>query len=295
MWPRGPTENGHAPYARGSLRRLSAERTGADNAVMPRARLVLVIIIGLLTAAAAGTLVSLWAAWFDEPDGVIQLFLWWTCTAGCASVAIIGPGWRKALGLIGLGGALVFTGIALVPFRGDWVLWVFIGVAGLGHVVVLLRPTLTGPASGLRWATVSIVAVFVGVLCLGFPESRSLIDPWLTSREVLLGLFGLVAVGSGVTFILAALANETQQPAQTLPAGARLNVDCPRCGTRQSLTIGRARCTSCRLGLLIEVDEPRCQCGYLLYGLTSNRCPECGRPIGQAQIGMPTAAGRTPP
>ena len=25
--------------------------------------------------------------------------------------------------------------------------------------------------------------------------------------------------------------------------------------------------------------EPRCRCGYILRGLTSNRCPECGTPF----------------
>jgi predicted amidophosphoribosyltransferase len=34
---------------------------------------------------------------------------------------------------------------------------------------------------------------------------------------------------------------------------------------------------------LIKVDEPHCEtCGYLLYRLKSDRCPECGTPVVKA-------------
>jgi len=65
--------------------------------------------------------------------------------------------------------------------------------------------------------------------------------------------------------------------------GTRLRLTCPHCATEQELPPGLVRCGSCRQALLIEVEEPRCECGYLLFRLEGDRCPECGRTIPEAQ------------
>ena len=31
--------------------------------------------------------------------------------------------------------------------------------------------------------------------------------------------------------------------------------------------------------MTIEFEEPRCDCGYLLYRLVGDTCPECGRAV----------------
>lgn len=69
------------------------------------------------------------------------------------------------------------------------------------------------------------------------------------------------------------------QRAESIPTKLRLSMTCPGCGVRQEFSTGAVRCTSCRMGLLIEVEEPRCECGYLLYQLAGNICPECGRAV----------------
>jgi len=45
-------------------------------------------------------------------------------------------------------------------------------------------------------------------------------------------------------------------------------------------------CIECGLRFSIKMDEPRCEtCGYLLYRPKSDRCPECGTPIGAIATG----------
>lgn len=71
--------------------------------------------------------------------------------------------------------------------------------------------------------------------------------------------------------------------AESVASRLRVRLLCPYCQSEQSLPLGPARCTSCRAALILDVQEPRCECGYLLYNLTSNTCPECGREVSESQ------------
>ena len=58
-----------------------------------------------------------------------------------------------------------------------------------------------------------------------------------------------------------------------------MTVVCPRCRRKHQAPIGSSACPGCGLKIRIGVEEPRCpSCDYLLYKLTSDRCPECGTP-----------------
>ena len=59
----------------------------------------------------------------------------------------------------------------------------------------------------------------------------------------------------------------------------QLELTCPRCEAELTLPSGIARCSQYRFALLIEVEELRCECGYLLFRLETSRCPECGRGV----------------
>lgn len=67
--------------------------------------------------------------------------------------------------------------------------------------------------------------------------------------------------------------------AETIPAKIQLKFTCPKCEYWQSLPTGPGSCANCKALLVIEIEEPRCECGYLLYQLISSNCPECGRQI----------------
>ena len=65
------------------------------------------------------------------------------------------------------------------------------------------------------------------------------------------------------------------------PGLSEITVVCPRCRKKQPIRIGDSACAACELRISIRIEEPRCpQCDYLLYGLTSDRCPECGTVLG---------------
>ena len=70
---------------------------------------------------------------------------------------------------------------------------------------------------------------------------------------------------------------------ESIPSNLAVSLTCPRCAAEQTLPLGLTACRACRFALMIEVDEPRCECGYLLYRLSGMTCPECGRVIPDAQ------------
>jgi hypothetical protein len=56
-----------------------------------------------------------------------------------------------------------------------------------------------------------------------------------------------------------------------------MTIVCPRCHKKQTIPIGDTRCATCDLRIFTRIEEPGCpKCGYSLYKLTSDRCPECG-------------------
>lgn len=73
------------------------------------------------------------------------------------------------------------------------------------------------------------------------------------------------------------------QASETIKSKATLNLTCPECQTQQSLPTGLVRCSKCKFTMIIELEEPRCECGYQLYNLQSNKCPECGKEIPESE------------
>jgi hypothetical protein len=58
-----------------------------------------------------------------------------------------------------------------------------------------------------------------------------------------------------------------------------IDLTCPRCGLDQPIPVGIGACTQCRLEIRVKVEEPRCECGFLLYRFEGDACPECGREV----------------
>lgn len=68
---------------------------------------------------------------------------------------------------------------------------------------------------------------------------------------------------------------------RTIPKRVKMKMTCPQCRQWLEAHSGPARCDNCGLRLIVEIKEPRCPCGYLLYELQGKVCPECGREIEQ--------------
>jgi hypothetical protein len=109
---------------------------------------------------------------------------------------------------------------------------------------------------------------------------------WWQSRTFVLGI--VLAVGLAGTILgFVALLGATWSVRRagrvapgSLPGRPRLELRCPDCGEQQTMSAGIERCRRCGLTIMIDVEEPRCACGYLLFNLQGDECPECGRKVG---------------
>jgi hypothetical protein len=142
-----------------------------------------------------------------------------------------------------------------------------------------LLPLRRGTFIAVRAATIVCAVILGAMITVGI---------WFEAFDnVLERLIGVAAIltacGTVVTPILARI-EHLRPPPETIPSRLAVQVRCPRCGGTQRIVANRdGRCGGCGLRLRIEVEEPRCECGYLLYNLTGENCPECGRAIPHAE------------
>lgn len=143
----------------------------------------------------------------------------------------------------------------------------------------------------LRWARAVRVATFAASAALGacivlLIWTWPYIDYFMNGDDLLrmLGVMAILAMcGTVVTPILWKVqAVPHTDSAESIPSRLRVSVVCPRCGTSQELQAGPGKCATCGLRIAIEIEEPRCACGYLLHRLQGDRCPECGSEIPEA-------------
>ena len=119
------------------------------------------------------------------------------------------------------------------------------------------------------------LAVFFDIVVVG-----EVLQDWAGR---LLGVLAiLTACGTVVTPTLALIEYLGRRASsETMPSHVVVSLTCPRCRTPQQVHLGPSKCESCGLRINLETEEPRCTCGYLLYRLSGEVCPECGRLIAQ--------------
>jgi Zn finger protein HypA/HybF involved in hydrogenase expression len=89
---------------------------------------------------------------------------------------------------------------------------------------------------------------------------------------------GTVAMGLLVAF------NRKALPAQEVLDLKEIKLICPACKKRLALPVRdsavHGSCEECGLRIDMQLRLPRCnKCGYSLYMLKTDRCPECGSPV----------------
>lgn len=253
---------------------------------------------------------SSWAAIVTVcTSGVAFLLAVWG--PGSAHLAEQWVGSGSAVLVVGLLVALSLLGLG-APQRRTW-RWVGVGAAGVAGAMWLFD-IWVGRGSDLGFvifcgmlAAAAVVAYWI-VCCLCplrpgqfLLRNATMIAALLTAvlielliagdRLGIMGLRGSVlercAAASGIVTacgtlaiaVVARIARSVEYEPEGGPI-TDISVVCPRCRTKQAIAIPQGRCGSCQLRISIKIEEPRCPgCNYLLYGLTSDRCPECGRTI----------------
>lgn len=217
------------------------------------------------SALAVFTFGVLAAACIVRPgEGMIYVWRWLgppTAAAGLV-MALVGI-WQNRIDAIAF---TVVTGAAVAMAHANLML------------LVPMRP-------GQRWLRVATIgAVIVTVLLIdllvtlvefrwGLGANRELVE-----RSA--GAAGILACcGSLGMLVLARLNRRVEfEPLKDMPMA--ITVICPRCRRKTKVALGEGHCDACRLRIEINVEEPRCpECGYLLYKLASDVCPECGTSI----------------
>jgi hypothetical protein len=134
---------------------------------------------------------------------------------------------------------------------------------------------LTGMTAGLIGAIIIIALVLLGDYLSGIYDIEEMVMRTL-------GVVLIVAAGASISAGLVWFFErrpEHDEPG-LLDEGVPVSLTCPRCATAISARSRRdSRCPGCRLLVRVEVDEPRCSCGYLLYQLIGDTCPECGKGV----------------
>lgn len=165
---------------------------------------------------------------------------------------------------------------------------IVIAQAGL---LMLLRFVHEG-FSMVRLATIacSVILGSLIVLAIWFELDEPEIGKMIAVLAILAVCGTIVTPVLGIIQLLQRRASR-----ESIPSSVKIDLTCPRCGERQLIPAGAAHCAHCQLRINIDVEEPRCECGYLLYQLQGDTCPECGRVVRSANAQADAASMASPP
>ncbi len=154
-----------------------------------------------------------------------------------------------------------------------------IAAAMSGHLGVIRTPTRV--LAYLRTGLFSLVGLIAGLVFI------MMWTPWWTYFDEVV-VFTVMTAGLACLCGLVALprladaaARRRGRRRESIPASFQVELTCPGCSADRSAALGLSRCVACGFKIILEVEEPRCECGYLLFNLAGDRCPECGREISQ--------------
>ncbi|MCH7592102.1 MAG: hypothetical protein IH989_04890 [Planctomycetes bacterium] len=160
----------------------------------------------------------------------------------------------------------------------------------VAHANVSVRATIAPEHAWVRTCTL------VAAVCTALMIELFVIDDRLYPMLGYSGLIERLAAAGGIvtacgTLALVVFARfDRRIDYESVTADlSRISVVCPRCNKKQMIGVGDSVCASCKLRISIRLEEPRCpKCDYLLFGLTSGRCPECGTQFVESAASAPS-------
>jgi hypothetical protein len=154
------------------------------------------------------------------------------------------------------------------------------------HVNLIL---MAGTNGALRW--LRIAAVTTSAVLLSLYMVTIFTDSFYYVGDILLAVAVVVFCESlGIVGVALLHRRTRQREVASIASLTHVDLTCPYCRRKATFPLGYSRCGGCGLQFSIQAIEPRChECGYLLYGISSNHCPECGVAIDVA--GGASAAG----
>lgn len=160
-----------------------------------------------------------------------------------------------------------------------------LGVLLCGHLLAV--ETKSSVIRNAAWGAVGLLAAFIAMV-VGLIWTIDTWDRYAGVIRSLMSVWGLATLCSMLAVPAAARFVERKKPVakESIASVFQLELTCPRCKAELTLPSGIGRCSQCRFALFIEVEEPRCECGYLLFRLETSRCPECGRGIPTTHKGV---------
>jgi len=203
------------------------------------------------------------------------------------------PRWRRwrSIGLVAAGVASgmwlcdIWIGAGSDP---GFVIFVTLTCAAavIAHASLASLCPLTAGQRWMLWGTVAAATLTAGLVDLVTAGDR-LLHLGRNETSILwrgIGASGILAGCGTLALVVLAALNRRIDYEPGSKEMLSLFLACPRCGKKQNVAIGEARCVACDLRISTRIEEPRCRkCGYLLYKLTSDRCPECGETVGSRQ------------
>lgn len=282
-------------------------------------------LVGFLTALAATALLGILGI-TDVISDPRALGVSATMALGCVALlmlAFIGERWgfvvwmRLAMVAAALGVAdasyLIWTA-RQAQMNAQEACWQVLGCLCIVVAVAIVCGAVLGPRGRGLWLRTMQRAIAATVFLWGALGLVSIVWPvevWQLIRDLLgasmewairafVASLVLAAAGTAALPVLLRLqALSVADSGGTAIRGRKvlIRLVCPRCGTENSIAANsREVCTRCALEVRVQVEEPRCACGYLSYGLEGNTCPECGRPVAHGTgWGQPPTPSPAPP
>ncbi|MEQ9207839.1 MAG: hypothetical protein RLN78_10765 [Phycisphaerales bacterium] len=173
-----------------------------------------------------------------------------------------------------------------IGYQRDQYFWkpALIGlVVGLAAAHRMMIVPLTNPLRSFqifKRTTIIAASLMVALIIYGV-----IFDGYGTFDEIAARLIAIAAIiTAGSTIATGAIAIFAPKPGDdeqsSFDTSIPITLICPRCAESiQAKSNKESRCQSCKLKVRVQIKEPRCTCGYLLYQLQSDSCPECGKPI----------------